>query len=228
MRTIPRTILKKIEFFEFHIDQWAANAEALGLTDEAVALLGERLAAARAAYDTAWALRQQAKSATTTQTSAVESLTELGSALVATIRAKAKLTGDDAMVYAAAELSPAKTPAPLPPPAVAESLQSTLLNSGALRIDWEGTTANGTCYTVWRRLGAAAPPTLLGAVCTRSFVDDTLPAVTPEATYFVRAHRGELTSDDSMHIAVRFGVAGRDDTDISRRTCPADALVRAA
>lgn len=128
------------------------------------------------------------------------------SAIVATIRAKAKLTGDEAAVYSTSRLSPAKAPVPLPPPAKATNLGSTLLNSGALRLDWEGTTANGACYTIWRRLGTQRPETLLGAVCMRSFVDDTLPAGTPEATYLVRAHRGELSSDDSEHIAVRFGV----------------------
>ena len=228
MRTIPRTILKKIEFFEFHIDQWAANAETLGLTDEAIAQLGARLTAARAAYDTAQTLRQQARSATTTQSAALDSLMELGSAIVATIRAKARLTGDDPSIYATARLSPAKAPEPLPPPAVAEDLQATLLNSGALRLDWEGTTANGTCYTIWRQLGRSAPATLLGAVCTRSFVDDTLPAGTPEAVYFVRTHRGELTSDDSTHITVRFGVTGQERTAHTTPALPESPLASAA
>ena len=86
MRTIPRTIEKRIEFFEQHIEQWDANAAALGLSAEAIEQLGERLIAARSASDTANTLRQQAKNATTTQSAALDSLMELGSAVVATIR----------------------------------------------------------------------------------------------------------------------------------------------
>ncbi len=228
MRTIPRQLIKKIEFFEYHIDQWAANAQTLGITAQTIAELGERLAAARAAYDTAQALRQKAKSATTRQNAAIDALMELGSAIVATIRARAKLSGDETTIYATSRLAPAKTPAPLPPPAMATNLSSTLLNSGALRLDWEGTTANGTCYTIWRQLDPDAPATLLGAVCARSFVDETLPAGTPEAIYFVRTHRGERISEDSTPIVVRFGVVDAETSARQSRAAEAASAPLAA
>ncbi|MDQ7013531.1 MAG: hypothetical protein Q9O74_06490, partial [Planctomycetota bacterium] len=92
------------------------------------------------------------------------------------------------------------------PPAIATDLTTTLRNTGAIELAWEGTIANGTVYTIWRKIGTSSPATLLGAVGARSFIDNTLPAGTPEATYFVRTHRGELSSDDSTHITVRLGV----------------------
>ncbi|VAX39984.1 hypothetical protein MNBD_PLANCTO03-1425 [hydrothermal vent metagenome] len=125
-------------------------------------------------------------------------------------------------------MSPAKAPEPLPPPLPAENLHATLLHSGALRLDWEGTTAHGTCYTLWRRLDPNTPASLLGAVCLRSFVDETLPAGTPEAVYFVRTHRGELTSDDSTHITVRLGVTGQERTAHTTPALPGSPLASAA
>ncbi|MDQ7014508.1 MAG: hypothetical protein Q9O74_11520, partial [Planctomycetota bacterium] len=160
MRTIPRTIEKRIEFFEQHIDQWTANAAALGLSPEALEQLGTRLVAARSAADTARTLRRQAQNATTTQSAALDSLMELGSAVVATIRAKAKLNGNDPAVYATARISPAKTPGPLAPPAIATDLTTTLRNTGAIELAWEGTIANGTVYTIWRKIGTSSPATL--------------------------------------------------------------------
>ncbi len=228
MRTIPRTIEKRIEFFEQHIEQWTANAEALGLSAEVIEQLGERLVAARSASDTANTLRQQAKNATTTQNTALDSLMELGSAVVATIRAKAKLAGHDPSIYSAANLSPARTPAPLPPPEPAQTITTALRNSGAIELAWEGTIAHGTCYTIWRQIGDSTPPVLLGAVGAKSFLDETLPAGTPEATYFLRTHRGTATSDDSTHVTVRLGVAGRERTDETRRTAPDGPLAAAA
>ncbi|MDQ7014017.1 MAG: hypothetical protein Q9O74_09000, partial [Planctomycetota bacterium] len=78
----------------------------------------------------------------------------LGTALVATIRAFAdatgQLEGDAAFadVYTAANLSPYNDASPLAAPTPATSLQALLLNSGGIKLTWNGTTANGTVYSV--------------------------------------------------------------------------------
>jgi hypothetical protein len=77
-----------------------------------------------------------------------------------------------------------------------------------MRLSWRGTIAHGTYYTVHRRLGAGQPFEMLGSPAAREFVDETLPAGTAEATYFVRTLRDGQASDDSEPITVRLGTPG--------------------
>ncbi len=206
MPTIPRTLTGKIEFFERHLPVWSDDPAAIGLSAAQVADLAALTAEARTRYDRARAARLVARAETGLQHEAIGAMMKLGTALVATIRAFADATDDEAGVMSRANLPPVDAPSPAPPPEPAANLTSELRNSGAIRLAWHGTVANGTFYTIWRRLEGEQGFTLLGSVSALAFTDETIPAGTPEATYQLRTHRDEFTSAPSVAISVRLGV----------------------
>ncbi|MCL4743531.1 MAG: hypothetical protein KJZ54_15145, partial [Phycisphaerales bacterium] len=61
MAIVPDSRLGKIEFYEAHIQPWAANATDIGLTSAQVTTLMSQTAAARVAYNQAQAARDAAK-----------------------------------------------------------------------------------------------------------------------------------------------------------------------
>lgn len=203
---IPSTILAKIEFFEQRLPDWAADPAAIGLTAPQISDLINRTTAARQAYSAAQQIRQQSRNATAVQNDAVSAMASFGSDLIATIRAFADLQTDPVAVFQSAEIDPPQpSNTPLPPPAPATDLAVTLLNTGAIRLTWKGTTANGTFYDVYRRLGEAGSFALIGSSATRGFDDTTLPAGTASATYYTVARRDAFSSDASVPALVRFG-----------------------
>lgn len=210
MSEIPDTINGKIQYFEQHIPLWAADPVAIGLTAQQMMDITSLTGAARVAYNAAQAARQESKGATVTQNAAVASMMTLGTALIATIKAYADANGNDLAVYTSAGISPGGTPTPLPAPVPATDVSAMLLNSGEIRLSWRGTVANGTFYTVHRRIGNGAGDgfELIGSAAAKAFVDTTIPAGTSEASYYLVTHRDELTSDNSEPITVRFGVTG--------------------
>ena len=204
---LPTTILGKIEFFEQRIADWTANAAAIGLDAQQVNDLAGRLAAARAAYNAAQASRQQAKNDTATQKQAVGDLASYGADLIAVIRAFADLQPDPVAVYDEADLDqPAQRGTPLPPPVAATDVAATLQQSGAVRVSWKGTVANGTFYDVYRRLEGQSGFTQIGSSATRSYTDMTVPAGTVQASYYTIARRDQLVSPESQQAIIRFGM----------------------
>lgn len=129
--------------------------------------------------------------------------------MIKIIKAFASST-DDPNVFTLAQIPAPTAPTPLPPPEIPADLQSALLNSGFVELTWRGSVSPGGNFTVWRSIaptpGSGAGAFIqIGMTGAKIFVDDTLPAGTPAATYFVKAHRGNLASDDSEPIFVRFG-----------------------
>jgi hypothetical protein len=205
MTDIPDTVLGKIQFFEQHIPVWAADPAAIGLDAGAIVEITSRTGAARLSYNDAQAARSASRAATVNQTADIKHMMAFGTAVVATIKAFADLSGDDQAVYAAAEITPDGNPSPLAPPAPATNLAADLLNTGALKLTWKGTVAHGTFYAVWRRLENETEYETLGSVSAKSFTDTSLPVGTPEATYYLVTHRDEMSSDATEPITVRFG-----------------------
>ncbi len=211
MSEIPDTINGKIQYFEQHIPIWAEDPAAIGLDAAAIAEITTRTGAARLAFNNAQAARSASRAATVTQAADVKAMMEFGTAMVATIKAFADLSGDDQSIYAAAEIQPDTGPSPLAPPIPAIDLAADLLNTGAINLTWKGTVANGTFYTVWRRLKGETEYETLGSVSAKSFEDDTIPVGTPEANYYLVTHRDRLSSDATEPITVRFGLVGNAD-----------------
>ncbi len=210
MSEIPDTVLGKIEYFEQHIPVWAADPTAIGLTAQQIADLTNYTAAARVAYNDTQALRSQAKASTLNQTTSVKAMMAFGTAVIATIKAFADINGNDQDVYVQAEITPDNTPAPLAPPVPATELRADLLNTGEIKLTWKGTVANGTFYSVWRKLADETNFDTLGSVSAKNFVDASVPQGTSEAVYYLVTHRDELSSEATEPIFVRFGVADGD------------------
>jgi len=137
---------------------------------------------------------------------------EIGTSLLATIRAFADYTestsGADAAaeVYTNADISPYNTANPTPPPAPATDLKADLLNTGGIKLSWNGTTANGTVYAIWRRAGNESDFTQIATSGKPTYEDQTVPTGSTEVNYYLQTIRDELTSDNSEWITVRLGV----------------------
>ncbi|HED54655.1 MAG TPA: hypothetical protein ENJ00_10715 [Phycisphaerales bacterium] len=203
----PDTILGQIQYFEQRIPAWAADPAAIGLTALQIGELQTRVTAARAAYDAAQAIRQQSKNTTNIQREAVAEMNTQGTAMLSLIRAFADLSGNPASIFDAADIdAPSATSTPMPPPVPATDLSTSLENSGAVRLKWKGTVANGTVYSVWRRLGENSPFVQIGTSTTKSFVDETIPAGTPEASYLLITLRDGQSSGESEPTIIRFGI----------------------
>ena len=205
--TLPGTIAGRIEFFTQRLPAWAADPAAIGLTAAQVAELQTTLTLAGNAYNTVLATRQLAKNQTATQNAAMENLLDLGSGMIAAIKAFADLSDNPTAVFQTAEIDPPEGRAgPLPPPEAATDLTTELLNSGAVRVRWKGTVANGTFYDVYRELEGESGFTLIGSSATRRFDDVTVPAGTTRAMYYTVTRRDALASGESEPTLIRFGV----------------------
>jgi len=204
--TLPGTIAGRIEFFQQRLTAWAADPAAIGLTPAQIGELQTTLGNAGNAHSTVLATRQQAKNETATQNTAMSELMDLGTGMIAAIKAFADLSGDATAVFAAAEIDPPESSSPLPPPEMATDLATELLNSGAVRLSWKGTIANGTFYDIYRELDGETGFTLIGSSAMRSYDDDTVAAGTVRAMYLTITRRDALTSGESEPTLIRFGV----------------------
>ena len=213
MATLPRTKDGKIEYFEERLSKWQLDPAAVGLTAEQVDALAAFVADARTSYTTVQQAKQDLRNMVFSQDTDIDTMMGLGSALLGIIRAHADATGVTdgnaaaAEVFAAANISPANARTPAPPPAPATNLQASLLNTGGLKLTWNGTTANGTVYAVWRRTNTETSFAQLATSGQRTYEDQTVPAGSAEVVYFLRTIRDNLVSDDAKPITVRFGVA---------------------
>ena len=199
MATFPTTKDGRIEYFEQRLPQWLADPAAIGLTIDQVNALAVLVVDSRNAYTAAQQGKQETKNLVFAQDTAIGSMMDLGSALVATIRAFADATGATDGEVAAAEVFSAANLSPNNPTA-------SLLNSGGIGLTWKGTTANGTVYSIWRRTSDESSFTQIATSGERTYEDQTLPTGLAEVVYFLKTHRDDLVSDDSEPITVRLGV----------------------
>ncbi|MCC6320079.1 MAG: hypothetical protein IT438_01415, partial [Phycisphaerales bacterium] len=118
MSVLPDRIVDRIQWFENRIDGWVSDFAAIGIGSAMATAVKVATQAARTAYDNAQAARLAAKAATMAQTSALRTMTDLGSDAIGYIKAFA----DSQTTPAArdAVFQTANVPPPAPPgPAVA-------------------------------------------------------------------------------------------------------------
>lgn len=209
MSVLPESRLQVLEYCEAHNPVWnAAPPASIGLTPTAMTTLVSLTAAARAQYTAMVAAHQASKNATQAWYDAQEALRDKVSEYIKTIKAFAGTTGNP-NVFTLAMIPPPKAPTSATAPATPTSVTATLLNSGAIQLDWKANFSNGVVFTVWRRLGAEQNMEQIGTVSgARSFSDASLPVGSQSASgvwYQVRAERLGLVSDFSEPIFVRFG-----------------------
>ena len=210
MPVLPDPINERIPWFEQRITAWKAAPATIGLTAAQATALDTAIKAARAAYDASHAARIAAKNATVGQTSNVRTMSTLGSDAVSYIRAFANSQATPALrdaVYQAASVPPPANPVPAGQPDAPAKVAGDPNADGTVTLRWDGSTANQTFFTVWRKVGNNTQFAQVGAVATKSFIDDSVPSGTPNVTYFVRAQRNNLASPDSDQTVVNFGIA---------------------
>lgn len=209
MPILPSSRIDRLEFFEAHLGPFSTNAVAIGLTSAQVATLSSQTSAARAAYQAMLAAHNAAKTATQGFYNACGIMTETGADYIKTIKSFSATTNNP-NVYQLAQLPPPKAPSVQPPPATPSSLTATLLNNGAVQLDWQGNIKGGVACSVWRKLASEANFIQVGMVTgERRYVDSNLPVGAASGVqYQVQAHRTGQNSEFSEPIAVRFGSVG--------------------
>jgi hypothetical protein len=218
MRVVPRTVNGKISFYTSHVPKWAQDPEAIGSTPEEIDDLQDKLDAAKEAAKRQKQAQATARSATLALKIALEALTSAGANAILRVRAKA--AGDGKPVYIAAGVRIPKKAAPIARPGTPFAFKYNLHPVGDLKLTWKCKNprgSQGTIYQVYRQLGSDGPFQFLGGTGRKEFIDSTLPAGTPVATYQIQAVRSTVTGD-AVTFNVKFG----------SRTSSARVLARAA
>lgn len=217
MGVFPDSRLGKIEFYENHLEAWAANAAQIGLVPAAVSSLASLTGDARERYQLAEQARQAAKSATQAYYDAVRLMHSgpgNGADMVARIKNFAQSTNNPT-VYTLAQIPPPADPSTVPPPGTPFDFVIGLLQSGALEIRFKcvnPTNSVGTIYEIRRKIGTSmsAPFEFVGATGARRFTDETLTAAAVTAGggavgYQITAVRS-TTRGNPGQFTVSFGV----------------------
>lgn len=209
MSVIPRTRDGLLTFFRLRAESWSAEAASIGLSPSQAAEVAEALQAAEQTQRLAEEARLAADAAIEAAQRAAQTLRRAGGRAINTIRAFAEAT-DDPEVYPRASIPAVRdrTPRPAPPPARNVRAQSRC--DGVVIVSWEGSVANGTTYSVWRRaLGAdgtnmTGPAEYIGTVGDTMIVDEAVPPRILGAMYTVQAIRGRKQSPISAAGTLRF------------------------
>jgi hypothetical protein len=199
MATVPDTIQGILDFYAVRQPVWAANTATLGITAAQATQLGTLLSDAQTAQEDAVKAREEAKNATQARDTELSELAEFGAALIAVISGTAKATGDDS-VYTTAMLPIPGTGGGATPPGIPANLTGAILNTGDVQLNW-GSSGRNVFYTVWRKLSTESAFWQIGATQGRTFIDEGAEAA-QWAAYYVKAHRGEFTSDASEVLQV--------------------------
>lgn len=186
------------------------NQAVIGIPVEAPLELKARLDAAQAALTVAQAARQASKTATTALEEAADALRSYGAGLMSTIRGFAESTGNPD-VFQKAAIPPPKKPSPLPAPVPPTNVRASLTTNGAIDVQWDGTTANGVTYMVFRRTDPGTgfgPQTLIGTIGARGLIDAGITGCVQTVGYQIRAVRGTQFSAFSTEATIRFTPGG--------------------
>jgi len=207
-KTLPTGLNERIAYFEQRLVAWNSSLAALGLSAQNLTDLTSLTTQARANYNAAQSAKNAAKAATTNQDNSVEALLDLGADLIKTIRAKA-LTTNNPTLYSIAQIPPPATPHTIGAPPAPANVRATLLNTGGIELKWEGSLANATFFSIWRKIATEPAFTQIGTTAQKFFLDQTLPAdgaILGGVNYAVKAQRIGFESDFSEPILVRFGI----------------------
>ena len=205
MGTFPNSRIGKVEFYEAHVDVWAAAPTSIGLTAAQVTALETATGNARKAYEEQLAAIDAAKAATLNFYNCVRLMHNApgkGADMVQTIRTFAQTTNNP-NVYVLAQIPPPATPGTTPPPGTPNTFTVNLLETGALELKWKCLNPEGVSGTIYevRRNGQ-----FIGASGIKSFTDDTLPGTSP-VVYQVTAVRSTSRGNPAQ-FTVTFGTGG--------------------
>ena len=125
-----------------------------------------------------------------------------------------------AAIPSATLVPPTETPSPTPPPSTPTNLTATLRFDGAIQLAWKASIANGTAFSLWRKLNLTGQAfeqiaTVSGQT---TYVDATLAAgadgsAGPGVFYQVIAHRLGQASPPCEPTLIRFGSVDGGDSE---------------
>jgi len=202
---VPSGDLGKLQFYEAHLNPWATNAAAIGLSVDQITAIDTLTQAARAAFDAKEAAEQAKLAATQSFYDAVSSMQATGAGLIATIKAKAK-ADDDPSVYTLAEIPAPGTPTPTPAPGTPFDFRVSLLQNGAVELTFKADNPSNPGGIVYQVLRQDAPQTAFAFLVNageKRFVDTSIPAGTSSVVYQVTGYRGAKAGNPAQ-FQVRF------------------------
>jgi hypothetical protein len=213
MPVVPKTRIGKLQYYEAHLQPWAASAAQIGLSPGSVAALADKAEAARAAYLRHVAARSAAASATRDYYQKIRALHNgpgAGADMIRQIRTTAQVT-DDPQVYVLAMIPAPAAPSTLGPPGTPHDFGAKLNpGDGSLKLTWKckhPAGSSGTIYQLSRRIGDSGPFVPLATLGKRTFTDRTVPAGAAAVTYQILALRSTAVGV-AAQFTVNLGASG--------------------
>lgn len=218
MKVLPAGRADLIAFARLHIDEWALDPAAVGLTSQQLAAIHDALDAAATAFERAQMLREEAQAATLTSNTNIATLRDTLATAVSSIKAFARVQEQDgvpqAKVYAAARIAEPRTPSPLPAPDQVRSVRLHINQQGCAVLAWTPPVASdareraagrtGVWYEIERKSPGTSAFAGVGGTAERTFTD--APLEVGDTQYRVRARRGDRAGAWSLVAVATVGV----------------------
>ncbi len=205
MRLVPKPIVKRIQFYENHVQPFAENAGAIGSSPEAVARFAQLVQAARQAYAEQRQAMQIARAATLKLNELARKMNIVGQGIVQGVRSTARSTGDNS-VFALANLPTPNRKSPLAAPGTPINLRTKLDAVGNLTLTWDCPNPRdigGTTYNIWREVGNAGRE-MVAITARRRFTDSAIPRGVTQIIYHIQAARSTGKGEEAR-FTVNFG-----------------------
>ncbi len=207
MGIVPENTFPRIMWYRTRLAKWAENFAEIGVSEEEVALLEEKIAAADAKLKQQRMAQSVARSATLSLHQAMDELSVLGASMIGKIRATASMEGRG--VYPKALMPPPADPSPIGAPGKPERFKTNLRSDGSLELKWRCKNpkgSEGTIYRIERKIGYEGVAfEQVGLVGKKRFVDELLPAGASVVIYRVTALRSTrmgATAEEIVHLGV--------------------------
>lgn len=201
----PPTIPEQLNFGQVHISPWSSNAVAIGITAADAADFQALVDTAILAYNEAEQARLDSKQKTQALRQALDAMHDKASFVVSAVNAKAKQTNNPGVYTLAALPVPGTGGGGTTPPTMPSDVRAFLANDGSVLVEWKGIKKDTAFYSVWRSLSAGGTFIQVGSTDEKSYVDSSIPNGSSTATYYVKAHKGQLESSASEPVVVIFG-----------------------
>jgi hypothetical protein len=208
MSNFEGTRRQRLEWIEARIDQWQANAAAIGITPAQATNLKNLVGAATSMFTAAEVARDNAKSATRKFYDAMSSMSGPTRDLIATIKAYAETTNNP-NVYNLSNIDPPAPPTPVRAPSAPFDVSGFVSPTGNATITWDADrsgASTGVFFMVERKRGSEATFMVIGGTAEKSYLDLDPRLATGTVQYRVKAQRGGLSSEWSVPIA--FSIVG--------------------
>lgn len=218
MKVLPAGRQDLIQFAIAHIDEWAQDPAAVGLSQSQIDAMREALDGATKAFERAQQLRDEAQAATLTSNTNIAMLRAKLATAVSSIKAFARVQEEsgvpEAKVYAAARIDEPRTPSPLPSPTQIRNVRLHINQSGSAVLSWTPPPASdarersagrtGVWYEIERKPPGAREFAGVGGTAEKTFTDT--PLAVGQTQYRVRARRGDRAGPWSLTVSATVGV----------------------